>query len=74
MALDLVPVSILVTPADLYLAEENHFWPLRQTKTKGQAKMVQFTLKDHHKITDISEIVSWSINPYGHGAVLLSSK
>ncbi|XP_022087050.1 serine/threonine-protein kinase 11-interacting protein-like isoform X2 [Acanthaster planci] len=63
LAIDLVPVSIVVTPSDLYLAEENHFWPLRQTKTKGQAKTVQFTLKDHHKITDVGEVELYEDTP-----------
>ncbi|XP_071788592.1 serine/threonine-protein kinase 11-interacting protein-like isoform X2 [Asterias amurensis] len=56
MAIHLAPISILVTSNDLYLAEENHFWPLRQTKTKGLAKMTQFSLKEHQKITDVIEV------------------
>ncbi|XP_038045293.1 serine/threonine-protein kinase 11-interacting protein-like isoform X2 [Patiria miniata] len=63
MALDLVPVSIVVTPSDLYLAEENHWWPLRQTKTKGQTKLPQFTLKDHHTITDVGEVELYEDSP-----------
>ncbi|XP_072040139.1 serine/threonine-protein kinase 11-interacting protein-like isoform X2 [Amphiura filiformis] len=54
MSLQLEPIGIAVTAADIYLVEDNHYWPLQQAKvSRGSTKGQQFKHCDQHAITDI---------------------
>ena len=62
VSLQLEPIGLAVTAEEVYLIEENHLWPLQQTKgsrgsSRGQGSH-QFKHLDQHAITDITGLVS----------------
>lgn len=53
-------LGIVVTATDIYLVEENHFYPLAPGKNKKSVKgQQQFIPKGHRKISDISGLVRY---------------
>ncbi|XP_054752141.2 serine/threonine-protein kinase 11-interacting protein-like [Lytechinus pictus] len=58
------PLGIVVTATDIYLVEENHFYPLALGKNKKSVKgQHQFVPKGHRKISDISGLELYGDSP-----------
>eukprot|EP00057_Strongylocentrotus_purpuratus_P023021 XP_011677495.1 PREDICTED: serine/threonine-protein kinase 11-interacting protein [Strongylocentrotus purpuratus] len=59
-------LGIVVTATDIYLVEENHFYPLAPGKNKKSVKgQQQFIPKGHRKISDISGLVRYPLIIFG---------